>query len=94
MYSGTVASYRHGRTIRGHYPYVAARQSIWTGRRKCRLSPFLICAKRVVPPKQASAGSTELVSQIARRELESGFGADHSRAVVVRPAERPGSRLR
>src|ERR687892_65226 len=28
MYSGTVASYRYGRTIRGHYPYVATRQSI------------------------------------------------------------------
>jgi hypothetical protein len=29
--------------------------------------PFLICDMRVVPPKQASAGSTELVSQIAKR---------------------------
>jgi hypothetical protein len=30
MYSGTVASYRYGRTIRGHYPYVATHRPIWT----------------------------------------------------------------
>jgi hypothetical protein len=56
MYSGTVASYRYGRTIRGHYPHVATRQSIWTARRTCTLSLFLICDMRIAPPKQASAG--------------------------------------
>ena len=30
MYSGTIASYRYGRTISGHYPYVATHQPIWT----------------------------------------------------------------
>ena len=48
MYSGMVASYRYGRTIRGHYTYVATNQSIWTTR----------SARRT-----ASAGSTELVSR-------------------------------
>jgi hypothetical protein len=60
MYSGTSASYRYGRTIRGHYPYVVTRQLIWTARRRWRLSSFLICDMRVLPPKQASLGSTEL----------------------------------
>ena len=32
MYSATAASNRYGRTIRGHYPYVATHQSIWTAR--------------------------------------------------------------
>jgi hypothetical protein len=64
MYSGTSASYRYGRTIRGHYPYVVTRQLIWTARRRWRLSSFLICDMRVLPPKQASLGSTELLSQI------------------------------
>ena len=48
MYSGIVASYRSGRTIRGHYTYVATNQSIWTTRSARRM---------------ASAGSTDLVSR-------------------------------
>ena len=30
MYSGTIASYRYGRTIRRHYPSVPPHQPIWT----------------------------------------------------------------
>ena len=53
MYSGTVASYRYGRTIRGHYPYVATRQSIWTAPQWFSLSQFSFNHDaRVVPPKQ------------------------------------------
>jgi len=48
MYSGTVASYRHGRTIRGHYHYVATNQPIWTTRSARRMT---------------SAGATQLVSR-------------------------------
>src|SRR5262245_51218813 len=48
MYSGTVASYRYGRTIRGHYPYVAPHCSIWTARARWSLSlvPIAVCRAR------------------------------------------------
>jgi hypothetical protein len=69
MYSGTVASYRYGRTIRGHYPYVATRESIWTPRRVCRLSPFLIGDMRLMSPKQTGAGAAKLISQIANSRV-------------------------
>src|SRR5215211_595647 len=51
MYSGTSASYRYGRTIRGHYPYVVTRQLIWTARQG---GP-----RRPLPPARAEAPVVE-----------------------------------
>jgi hypothetical protein len=97
MYSGTNASYRYGRTIRRHYPYVVTRQLIWTARRWWRLSSFLICDMRVLPPKQASLGSTELLSQIDTGRTEApasprASGSPFRRRSRARPGPRPPAR--
>lgn len=56
MYSGTIASYRYGRTVRGHYPYVATHQPIWTTPRQVETVPFPIAVWRTgnKPNREAS----------------------------------------
>ena len=73
MYSGTVASYRYGRTIRGHYPYVAPRQSIWTAQRQVPAVP--VTDRRSSRGKQAEravaglrARDTELLGEVVNYE--------------------------